>query len=329
MEIGKLSNKVLNEIVINTLRPKRKEVLIRPAVGEDCTAFALDGDVCVMSTDPITGATKNLGKIAVNIAVNDIASCGAEPFGIMITILIPPEGELEELKRIMHDINETCDKLNIDILGGHTEVTDAVNRFVITATSVGRVSKDRLVMTRNAKAGDVIMMTKFVGLEGSSIIVNEKKETVKTFLTEDEMKETNSFIDDLSVLEEGTIAARLGVNSMHDITEGGVLGAIWELCHSSHLGANIISKNIPVKEVTRKICKYFSIDPLKLISSGSMLISCDENIKERLIESLAASGINCCEIGTLTAGKEIVIYDGVMSKHIAEPESDELYKVIK
>ncbi|MBN2853769.1 MAG: AIR synthase family protein [Clostridia bacterium] len=329
MEIGKLSNKVLNDIVINTLKPKRGEVILRPAIGEDCTAFSLEEDVCVMSTDPITGATLNLGKIAVNIAVNDIASCGAEPFGIMITILIPPDGEIEQLKQIMNDINQTCDSLNIDILGGHTEVTDAVTRFVITATSVGRVKREKLVMTKNAKAGDCILMTKYVGMEGTSIIINEKRKLIESFLTEDEIKMGNSFIDELSVVKEGTAASKIGVNSMHDITEGGILGAIWELCHSSQLGALVFEDKIPVREVTRKVCMYFNLNPLKLISSGSMLITCDKKHKDLLITTLLNEGINCQMIGTLSEKKDILLYNKNKVTTIMEPESDELYKVIK
>jgi len=328
MKIGKLPNDVLNDIVINSIHNKRSEILTRPEIGEDCAAFNIDNDTCVMSTDPITGAVNNIGKIAVNVALNDIASSGAIPFGIMLNILIPPNGTIDQLKTIMSDINDTCDLLNVDILGGHTEVTDAVTRYVIVSTAVGRVKNNKLIKTSDAKSGDCVLITKNVGLEGTSIIVNEKREFLKGKLPKEEIKECDNLINNLGVIKEGLICSKLKVHSMHDITEGGILGAIWEVCHSSNLGAYIYKDKIPVSKVTKKICKLFNIDYLKLISSGSMLITCDKSIKDRVILELEKSGIKCSEIGILTISKDIIINVNGKDEIIKQPESDELYKVI-
>lgn len=329
MEIGKLPNKILSEIVLDTLKPKRKEILIRPEIGEDCTAFELKDDVCVMSTDPITGATKDLGQLAVNISLNDIASCGATPFGIMVTIMIPPSGTVEQLKEIMSDINKTCNEMNIDVLGGHTEVTDAVTRFVIVSTAIGKVKKEKLVKTKNAQVNDVILVTKHVGLEGTSIIINEKENELKNTISQKHLNLGKNLINQISVVKEGIIASNLLVNSMHDITEGGVLGAIWEVCKSCDLGAKIKKEKIPIMNITKSICDYYKLDPLKLISSGSMLITCNEKVSKLLIEQLHNEKINCTNIGVLTKEKDILINDNDKLINIEEPISDELYKVIK
>jgi len=328
MEIGKLPNSILSELIINTLKPKRDEVLIRPDIGEDCTAFELDKDVCVMSTDPITGATKNLGKLAVDISLNDIASCGATPFGIMITIMIPPKGTVSQLKEIMGDINKRCNQLNIDVLGGHTEVTDAVTRFVIVSTAIGRVKKEKLVTTKGALENDVILMTKFAGLEGTSIIINEREKQLQKSLSVNQINEGKDLINSIGVIKEGIIAGECLVNSMHDITEGGVLGAIWEVCQSCKLGATIYADKIPIKEITQKICDIYNINPLKLISSGSMLITCNELTANILIDKLKKEKINCTKIGIITK-KDMVLVDKKNKVIINEPSTDELYKVIK
>lgn len=328
MKIGKLSNEILQELIIDSLSVSRKEVLVRPAIGEDCAAFELDKNVCVMSSDPITGATKNLGSIAVNVAINDIAATGAEPFGIMITLLIPVDATIEQLKDIMADINITTKQLNIDVLGGHTEVTDAVTRFVIISTAVGKVKKNKLIQTKNARVGDALLVTKSIGLEGTSIIINEKINELKEILSIEEINEANSFSSLLSVLPEGMIASKLKVNAMHDVTEGGIYGAIWEMCTSSKTGAIIKKNSIAIKDLTKKICEFYNINPYKLISSGSMLIACDPSTVDDLCKILEKKGIDCNKIGILTKNLSILLEEGENTSLIEQPTSDELYRVV-
>ena len=130
MKPGKISNELLKKTVLGRIKTKRQEVVLGPGIGEDCCAVNLGGDLCVLSTDPITGAVNEIGSLAVHVSCNDIASCGAEPVGIMITILAPLSAEEKDFEAIMKDVSDTADKLNVDILGGHTEITDAVSRFV-------------------------------------------------------------------------------------------------------------------------------------------------------------------------------------------------------
>ncbi|NLD48338.1 MAG: AIR synthase, partial [Clostridiaceae bacterium] len=175
MKVGKLPNSLLKEIIIDKLRKERKEVLVRPGIGEDCGVVDFDKNVCVISSDPITGAVNEVGRLAVHVSCNDIASCGAEPVGLVLTVLVPPKAEKEDLKIVMDQVNETAASLNVDIIGGHTEVTDAVNRFVIVSTVLGKVLRDKLVTTKGAKPGDDIVITKSAGLEGTAIIAHDKE----------------------------------------------------------------------------------------------------------------------------------------------------------
>lgn len=328
MKIGKLSNDILQELIIDSLSISRQEVLVRPAIGEDCAAFDLDRNVCVMSTDPITGATKNLGSIAVNVAINDIAATGAEPFGIMITLLIPIDATIDQLKLIMSDINKTTKLLNIDVLGGHTEVTDAVTRFVIVSTAVGKIKKEELIQTKNACNDDVLLVTKSIGLEGTSIIISEKNDELTKLLTKEEITDGMNFNLLLSVLPEGLIAKKHKVHAMHDVTEGGIYGAIWEMCKSSGTGAIIHKNSIPLKSITKKVCKFYNINPYELISSGSMLIASNPSNVKDLCEELEKNGITCSEIGVLTKELTIKLKEGDTTSLINQPKSDELYKVI-
>src|SRR3712207_4454226 len=144
MQIGKLEWKDLKNIINNNRGVKREDVRIRSGIGEDCSVINFGEYECVVSTDPITGADKNMGKLAVHINCNDIASCGVEPLGILVTILAPANTKLKEIQDIMNEINDESEKLNIEILGGHTEITDAVNKIIVSCTVMGRSEERRV-----------------------------------------------------------------------------------------------------------------------------------------------------------------------------------------
>ena len=143
MKAGKVPESVLKRSIIKQIKTKRPEILMGAAVGEDCALIELAQDeVYVMSTDPITGTSHEIGSLAVHVTANDIASAGAEVIGVMLSVLLPEGTEEEELKTIMKQVEETCHELNIQTIGGHTEVTRVVNQPVITVTGVGKVRKD-------------------------------------------------------------------------------------------------------------------------------------------------------------------------------------------
>ncbi len=326
MEIGKIPNTVLKEVILDKIKGNRKEILVRPKVGEDCCAVDFGDNVCVLSSDPITGAINEVGRLAVHISCNDVASCGAEPLGLLVTILVPPRATEKELELIMTQICDTANSLNVDIIGGHTEVTSAVNRFVIITTAVGNVLKDKLVTTSGAQAGDDIIITKYAGIEGTAIIAHDKEEELCNKVEKDVLESSKALLKNISVVKEGIIAGRFGVNSMHDITEGGVLGAIWEVTEASGKGALVYSNRIPVKEETLKLCRIYNIDPLKLISSGCMIITC-KNGRE-VVRQLESEGVKATIIGQITDTSEKILVSEAGHIAITEPLSDELYKVV-
>lgn len=327
MDIGKLPNEILNSLVLNKLQNNRKEVIVRPSIGEDCGAVDFGREICVISTDPITGTENQIGTIAVNVALNDIASSGAEPIGLMVTMLIPPEASLSSVENIVNQLAEEAKKTNVDIIGGHTEVTDAVNRFVLSITAIGKTINRTVVRTSDAKPDDDLILTKYAGLEGTSILAYDYEKELTDKFGKEIVENAKSLIQDISVIKEGLIAAKFGAHAMHDVTEGGVLGAVWEMCHASGCGAKVYKNEIPVLKETKLICEHFDLDPLKLISSGCMLIACENGV--RLTEELSDNGIKAVIIGKLTREKNIILSTDYQDIMIQPPESDELYKVSK
>lgn len=326
MKIGKVPNDVLSRVVLGKIQNLRKEVLLRPRIGEDCCAVDFGGDSCVLTSDPITGAVNHIGRLAVHISCNDIASSGAEPVGLLATILVP-EGTTEaELSGLMEQMSQTAAALNVDIIGGHTEVTGAVTRCVVITTVIGKVARGKLVATSGAKPGDTVVLTKWAGLEGTSIIAHDKEDELMGILGQEQLAAAKSLIGSVSVVKEGRIAAEFGVSSMHDVTEGGILGALWEVGEASDVGMEIDSSKIPVLPVTQALCRQYGLNPLKLISSGCMLICCQDG--NALVETLERHGIPATVIGSVTVSKERVLLEAGIRSPISEPEPDELYKVI-
>lgn len=327
MEIGKVPNNVLKDIILNKIKHNRKEILLRPKIGEDCCAVDFDDSVCVLSSDPITGAVNEIGKIAVHISCNDIASCGVEPLGLLITILCPPDATEKDLDVIMGQVCETADSINVDIIGGHTEVTNSVNRFVIITTAIGKTIKERLVTTSGAKPGDDIIMTKSAGIEGISIIAHDKEDEIIPILGSEIVEIAKKFTDKISVIKEGIIAGEFGATSMHDVTEGGILGAVWEVAEASGVGIEVYKANIPIENETLAITNLYCIDPLKLISSGCMIITCKDGIG--LVNKLIENDIKATIIGKVTSGSTKILISKYVTEEINQPQSDELYKAIK
>lgn len=328
MELGKLPNDVLEKIVISNIKNRRKEILVGAAIGKDSAIVDFGEEVCVISTDPITGATKDLGSLAIHISCNDVATSGAEPLGVLLTILAPPETTMEDIENIMIDASKAAKEINIEIMGGHTEITDGVNRIIISSTVIGKQKKTKLPDISDIKVGDKVLVTKYIGIEGTSIIAKELEDELKDKIGEKNLKEAQSLANMISVVKEGIICGEIGVKYMHDITEGGIFGAIWEAAKAINKGIKVKEDLIPVKEITREIGTLLNIDIYRLISSGSMLIIADDKKLSKIREELSKNGIKVTVIGEVVESNILLEKNGGIIE-IEPPSSDELYRVLE
>ncbi len=309
------------------LHYKRDEVILGPGIGEDCAALALaEDEILVMSTDPITGTAKDIGKLAIQITANDLASAGAEPIGVMLTILLPDGTREIALKRIMEQMECACREAKMQILGGHTEVTAVVNQPVVNVAGVAKAKKGSLISTAGARAGMDIVVSKWVGIEGTMIFAKEKEAELKEHFPADFVDTAIGFDRYLSVVPEAAVATQSSVAAMHDVTEGGLFGALWEMAEASGVGLEIDLKKIPIRQETVEICEYFDVNPYGLISSGMMLMaSADGNA---LVLALQEAGIPATVIGKATEGNDRVIIRDEERRFLEPPKTDELYKVL-
>ncbi len=323
MEEGKLPSELLRELVFNNIKVKNADVILRPEIGEDCTAIEYGKYACVLSTDPITGAEKGTGSLAVHISCNDVASSGVRPIALLMTIMAPIGTTKEDIRIVMKEAGVAAADLGVEIAGGHTEITSAVNKIIISTTAIGKVLKHKLVKTAGAKVGDDVIMTKWVGLEGTAILANDREAELSSQLTPEELERAKTLSRHISVVNEGVLAGEFGVNSMHDATEGGILGAVWEVAESSNTGIDIYIEKAPILEETKKICEFYTINPYRLISSGSMIITCCNGAE--LVNKLKDIGIQAAIIGKVTAEGRYLVEKGKRTL-LMPPDIDELFK---
>ena len=326
MKVGKVPENVLKRSVFKQLHTTRKEVLLGAGVGEDCAAMKLaEDEVFVISTDPITGAAKDIGALAVQITVNDLASAGAEPIGIMLTVLLPEYVEEKDLKTVMAQVEEACEKNHIQVMGGHTEVTKVVNQIVISVTGVGKAKEGRVISTAGVKPGMDIIVTKWIGIEGTAILAKEKEAVLRERYSQpfiDKAKELDRYI---SVLSEAATAVKSGVAAMHDVTEGGIFGALWEIAEASGVGLEIDLKKIPLKQETVEICNELDVNPYELSGNGSLLFVTDQG--EMLAEQLQQQKIPAAVIGFLSADNDRVIVNGEERRFLEPANTDAIYRM--
>lgn len=327
MKIGKVPEQVLKRSVLQQIHNRREEVLLGASVGEDCAAVMLaEDEMLVMSTDPITGTVQDIGHLAVQITINDLASAGAQPIGVMLTVLLPERISEQKLRHMMQQAEAACAKANMQIIGGHTEITKAVNQPIVSVVGVGKAKKGKLVSTGGARAGMDLVITKWIGIEGTSILAKEKEEQLLTRFEQSFIDQAKTFDSLLSVLPEASIAVQYGAAAMHDVTEGGIFGALWEMAEASGIGLRIDMKKIPIRQETVEICEFFAINPYELISSGSMLIAADDG--GRIVYELEKQGIHAVVVGKAVEGNDRIIYTSDEQRFLEPPKSDELYKVI-
>lgn len=322
MREGKLSNQDLERLVLSKFHSQRPEVLVPPGVGLDCAMLDMGDFLCVLSTDPITAADTQIGALAVHVCCNDAASSGAEPVGLLTTLLLPPDTTDEQIAQISQDVADAAKQAQVDILGGHTEFTSAVNRPLISATVLAKAQKGQLINSAQMQPGDALYMSKWAGLEGTLVLVSDREEWAKQILSPKEKEEVLRWKEELSIVREAIAAREEGAIAMHDATEGGVLGAAWEMAEASGCGLLLSSSSIPLREETIKIAQAYQIDPLRLIASGSLLIALPESAGEKLQIRLAKEGIVLSKIGMATQKDEAVLLDGEV---LSAPETDELY----
>ena len=332
LPFGKVPPELLEMIVFPNLGTGNKDVILGPARGEDAAIVRLKDKLLVMSCDPVSGSVERVGWLAVNVSANDVATCGVKPRWLLICILLPDNYERITFTRICEQINNASEKLGVAVVGGHSEISPGLDHPIIISCCIGVAEGKKYLTTSGAKPGSKIILTKGVGIEGTGILATDRKEiVVKTYGAEFASK-CAKYFEEISVVPEALAAAKMReVYALHDPTEGGVLGGLWEMADASECGFTVFEEALVIRPETKAISELFKIDPLRLISSGSLLISVKDTAALRLIKTLQKKGIPASIIGDVTADKNRKIFikkDG-STQTLSRPESDDLWKALK
>ncbi|MEM2363935.1 MAG: AIR synthase family protein [Candidatus Bathyarchaeia archaeon] len=330
LKTGKVPPDKLMELVFGFLGRPDPRVLVGPGIGEDAAVIDMGDASLVLAMDPITAASRDLGWLSVHINANDVATRGAVPKWFLCAVLLPEGSDEGELEEIMGQMDRAAKELGVAIVGGHTEVAPGIRAPIVIGMMAGECPKGRHLSTRGAKPGDRIIMTKTAGIEGTAVISISYPDILK--VPADVIERSKGFLRSISVVEEALVAAGIeGVHSLHDPTEGGILGGVWEMAAASGLGALIEAARVPIAEETRTICESLGIDPMKLLGSGSLLISVDPRAEDELLRSLRRRGIRATGIGEMRDGAfgvKLIDSSGCLVE-IRSPPRDSIYEVIE
>lgn len=331
---GKVSPELLEKYVFTRLGVHDRSIVLGPSYGEDAALIRIsDNRVLVVHSDPITAAEKLIGWLSVHVACNDVAVRGAKPRWLLPVLLLPEEAPVELLDEITRQIDSAAKEVGASIVGGHTESAPGLSRPIISMTAIGVVDESRVVLTRNAKPGDLLIMTKYAGLEGTAILASDfRDELLEKGVEVEVIEEAQDYIKSISVVPEAVrLAEEELVTAMHDPTEGGVLGGVAELAYASRTSIKVYEEKIPLTSATRIITNVLGVDPLKLISSGVLIATTPRKYIDRVLDVLREVGVNVSIIGEVVSrhypGRVVYVEKSGRVVELPRQVVDEIYRI--
>jgi len=323
---GKLPANTLARLLRRYAGGGDPSVLLGPGIGLDAAAVTAPGGPIVLASDPVTYAAAHIGRYAVHVNANDIFAAGAEPRWFVADILLPAgRGRLAE--GIFRDIAAACAELAVTLVGGHTELTPDLPRPIVAGFMIGLPGRRGVLTADGARAGDAIVLTKGLAIEGTAILAGERGASLRHRLSAATVRRAKRFLDrpGLSVGAEAKIALGHPVTAMHDPTEGGLLNGLWEMAQAAGLTLEVDPADVHVYPETKAVCEHFALDPLKLLASGALLIACPKRAAKNLLAALTSAGIDAREIGRARRGPPRVALTG--TRPITAPVRDEILKL--
>lgn len=309
-------------------------VVIGPKIGEDAAVIDLGegtDSYWVVTSDPITFTTEEIGYYGVVVNLNDIATRGAIPKWFLSTLLFPEEGsDLKLIEKIFRQIHDACHRFGISFIGGHTEITPGIGRMILSGHMIGEVRKDRLVTTSGAKSGDLLLLIKGICIEGTSIIAREREiELLKKGISSPLIKKAKNFIFDpgIEVLQAARLACHsASVHSMHDPTEGGLINGIIEMALASEKEIEVNLEKVHIYEESRILCQEYGLNPLGVIASGALLLTISPSDLHPLQKAFEGDSIPLQVIGQVNEGPaKVLAMDGTEIKPFSRDEILKIY----
>lgn len=328
MKIGKVSESVLKRSILRQLHTERDEIVNGAGVGEDCAIFALsDAENMVSSVQEAQIADQRDATIAIQKCVNNLVVSGATPIAVMIALLLPRTIEEPEIKELMQEVEKACGALEMQIAGGQTRILTAVNEPIMVVTGYGKVETTAYRTCRSAKPGHDIVLSKWIGLEGTAMLAKQYRQELLTRYPAYLVEEAAGFDRYLSLIPEAATAMKSNVCAMHDASEGGIFATLWELAEAAGVGLTIDMKKLPIRQETVEVCEYLGVNPYELMSGGCLVMTTEDGLG--LVAALEAEGIPATVVGKLTDRNDRIILNEDEVRYMDRPKQDEIYKMIE
>jgi hydrogenase maturation factor len=331
---GKLPLEQLARL-LSQVAPIDPRVLVGPGVGLDCAVIDLgNGNCLVAKSDPITFATDAIGWYAVHVNANDVATTGAAPRWFLATILLPAgKADVPLADSVLRQIHTACAEIGASLVGGHTEVTYGIDRPIVAGSMLGEVARDRLITPSGARPGDVLLLTKRVAVEATSILAREKRDRLTDRFDAAFLDRARQFLyaPGISVVRDAQVAIGAGrVHAMHDPTEGGLATGLHELATAAHVGLEIDAEAVPIYSETRLLCDVFGLDTWGVIASGALLMAVQAGDADRVADALRANAIEAAIIGRVVERERgVTVRDASGVKPLKTFSRDEIAKVFE
>jgi hydrogenase maturation factor len=331
---GKLPGALLDRLIDTYRTAPDPSVLVTPGYGRDAAAIDVGGaQPLIVKSDPITFATSGAARYLVAVNANDIACLGGIPRWMSVVLLLPETSTTEDtVETLFSDLQIACNESGVSIVGGHTEVTSAVNRPVFIGTMLGVAGPHGLIEPGQANEGDDLWLTRWIGIEGTALLARERGAELSQAIGAPTVSRAAKLLrspgigitrDAHALLESG------GISALHDPTEGGIATAVHEISSASGCGAEILAEAIPILPETIAICTHFGIDPLGLLSSGALLAASPPANREAIATAANAGGVPITHIGRLTnRGQGVTMLGATGRVELRRFDADEVTRVL-
>ena len=315
MKTGKLSESILKRSILKKLRTRRPEVIQGAGVGKDCALFSFGEEEVALSASSFTVFDPKEIDWKLIKAINNVAAGKAEPVGILVSIILPKDSGEHTIREVMDGIEEVCKRLGIQIAGGDTRISPFVSRIQLGITVLGR--RKETAARERTNVGQDVVMTKWLGLAGTSLLIKSREEELKKRLPARLLEEARGFDQYAAVISEAAIAAAQDAGPMHDVSRGGIFTALWELAEEAGVGLDIDIRQIPIRQETIEVTEVLGVNPYELDGTGSLLILTPRG--EDLIRKLAENKISGAVIGSTTAGNARILVNGEEQRYLDRP----------
>lgn len=327
MRIGKVSDSVLKRSVLKAIK-KTSHNCIKPGPGKDIgiMAFGMDmSDAFVMGTSTAVEEDGLKAIVeAINCSANNVAAGGYKPEAFVINITIPEPVEEQHLRLMMEKADILVRELGGYIATGHTTVSKKVKQVVVSTTCMSHIRLGHIEELKKDKDYDIVMCGN-TGAEGAAYIEEMCHGEYKELFSEEYLRDVREALEKLSIVKEAAVAVKHGVVAMHDIHEGGVFGALWELCEQVGCGMEVDLRRLPIKQSTVEICERVDVNPYILTSMGAILLVTEDG--QSLVAALEKENIGGCVVGATTKGKERLLINKGEKRYLDKPAIDEIYRI--